>query len=49
MSGAFSLRRFHDRLLGFEAVLPSLVRWECFGDPRWIERAAMEPISPQFP
>lgn len=43
---AFSLRRFHDRLLSYGTVPYSLVRWEWLDDPTWIEPEE-DPIAPQ--
>jgi uncharacterized protein (DUF885 family) len=43
---AFSLRRFHDRLLSYGTIPYSLVRWEWLGDPVWIDPDE-DPIAPQ--
>ncbi len=42
---AFSLRRFHDRLLSFGTVPYSTIAWEWFGDTTWID-AVKNPIEP---
>jgi uncharacterized protein (DUF885 family) len=42
---AFSLRRFHDRLLSYGTVPYSTIRYEWLGDDTWL-RPAMQPLAP---
>jgi uncharacterized protein (DUF885 family) len=43
---AFSLRRFHDRLLSYGTVPFSTIRYEWLGDDEWLA-PSIEPVAPQ--
>ena len=43
---AFSLRRFHDRLLSYGTVPYSTIRYEWLGDDTWL-RGSLEPMAPR--
>ncbi len=44
--GAFSLRRFHDRLLSYGTVPYSTIRYEWLGDDSWLQ-PAIDPLGPR--